>query len=196
MFDWLKKLHMYAGLVSFTAFIVWGVTGIGAVFLPSPGNWRPAPVSDTRFVAFDAPGDLDDKALAVRVFEASGLTMARPPNQARRDNDANLSFVLYTPNGRRDVTYLETERRIRIEVRQNNLAGFLSAMHAGSSRRGPPDWPARVWGYYNEFATWAFCFMTLTGLYLWLATRPRLAWAWLTFGGASAAVAALWVATR
>lgn len=196
MFDWVKKLHIYAGLLTYTAFIVWGVTGIHAVFLPSPGNWKPPEVSDVQEISFEAPGDLDDKELAVRVYEAMDVPMTRPPNNARRDDDHNLTFMLWSANGRRDVTYLESERRIRVEVRPSNLAGFLSAMHTGSSRRGPPDLSARVWGYYNEFANWAFCFMTLSGLYMWLATRPRLVWAWLSFGGAVVFFAALWMVTR
>ena len=196
MFDWIKKLHTYAGLLTFTAFIVWGITGIRAIFLPSPGNWRTAEVTEVREIPFEAPGDLDDKALAVRVFEASGVTMAQPPNRTRRDDNQNLAFTAYTPNGRRDFTYLEAERQIRVEVRQNDLFGFLGSMHAGSSRRGPPDLSARVWGYYNEMANWAFGFLTLTGLYMWLATRPRLVWAWVTFGAATVVFGLLWMVTR
>lgn len=196
MFDWIKRLHTYSGLLTYVALIVWGITGIHAVFLPSPGNWKPQEVSKVVEVPFDAPGDLDDKELALRMFEASGVTMSRPPNGTHRDSSHNLVFSVYTPNGRRDFTYLESDGKIRIEVRQNDISGFLSSMHTGSSRRGPPDLPARVWGYYNEFSTWAFCFMTLSGLYLWLATRPRLQWAWLTFGGTCLVSAALWIVTR
>ena len=45
MYHWMRKIHMYAGLLSFTALLVWGITGIHAVLLPSPGNWKQPPVS-------------------------------------------------------------------------------------------------------------------------------------------------------
>ncbi len=196
MYEWTRKLHNYAGLLTFTALIVWGVTGIHAIFLPSPGNWIPEAVTEEREVPYEAPGDLDDKALSLAVFEASGVTMSLPPPQHHRDADHNLAFSVYTPSGRRDLTYLEAERKIRVEVRQSGAVSFLANMHAGSSRRGPPELSARVWGYYNEFANWAFGFMTLTGMYLWLATRPRLMWAWITCGAAAALCTALWIATR
>jgi hypothetical protein len=196
MYEWTRRLHNYAGLLTFTALIVWGVTGIHAVFLPSPGNWVPEKVSESWEVLYEAPGNLDDKALSLAAFAASGIKMSSPPPQHRRDENNNLSFSVYTPSGRRDLTYLEAERKIRVEVRQNDLFGFLSSMHAGSSRRGPPGFSARVWGYYNEFANWSFGFMTLTGLYLWLATRPRLMWAWITCGIAVTVCAALWMMTR
>ena len=41
MYEWVKKIHMYAGLLTFTAFVVWGVTGIHAVFLAPPGGYVP-----------------------------------------------------------------------------------------------------------------------------------------------------------
>jgi hypothetical protein len=67
-------------------------------------------------------------------------------------------------------------------------------MHTGRTRNGPPDLPARVWGFYNEFSVWAFFFLTFSGLYLWLATRPRLRWAWMTAAAAITIFAALWMA--
>jgi hypothetical protein len=194
MYEWLRKIHMYAGLLSLTAFVVWGVAGVHGAFLPAPGQSRlPAPTG-TRVIPYDAPGDLDDPALARRIFEVSGVTMTYPPNNSRRDKNQDLTFILYSPNGRRDVTYLEREHLIRIEIRQNKLAGFLSSMHTGRTGNGLPDLPARVWGFYNEFSVWAFFFLIFSGLYLWLATRPRLRWAWMTAAAAVTAFAALWVA--
>jgi hypothetical protein len=35
IFAYAKKLHMYAGLLTFSAFLVWGITGVEAVFLPA-----------------------------------------------------------------------------------------------------------------------------------------------------------------
>jgi hypothetical protein len=196
MFAWIKKLHIWAGLLSYTAFIVWGVTGIHAVFLPSPNNWRQPTPTEVRTVSWKAPGTADDKALADLMVAASGLKTVGAPVLRKRDGEQNLTFAVFSPSGRRDLTYLESESKIRIALRQNNLVGFLSAVHAGSSRRGPPELPARVWGYYNEFSIWAVFFMTLSGIYLWLATRPKVVWAWATLGLAGVVFVALWWGTR
>jgi hypothetical protein len=53
-----------------------------------------------------------------------------------------------------------------------------------------------LWGYFNEFSTWAFLFMTFSGLYLWIATRPGLRWAQLTLAATVVVTAALWFAIR
>lgn len=196
MYDWMKKLHMWSGLLSFTAFVVWGVAGVHAVFLPGPGNYQPPEVSATTEIPFEAPGGLDDKALAKLIYENMDLPMSGGHYGVRRDDNQNLSFLVFTVNGRRDLTYLEEQKKVRIEYRQNELAGFLSSMHTGHSRRGPPELPARFWGVYNEFSTWAFLFMSLSGVYLWIASRPGLPWARMCLGGAALVFVVLWVVTR
>ncbi len=195
MFVWIKKLHMYAGLLTFTALVVWGIAGIHAVFLPAPGSQETLP-AEVREIAWKAPGNLDDKALSRAAIAASGLRTVGQPVLHRRDEQQNLTFAVFGPNGRRDLTYLESEGKLRMEIRRNSLAAFLSESHAGSSRRGPPEWGARVWGVYNEFSNWAFAFLIFSGIYLWLATRPRIVWAWSTLALAAAIVAALWWGAR
>ncbi len=85
MYVWMKKIHMYAGLLSFMAFVVWGVTGMQAVFLPAPGKWQPPPVSGQKEVPFEAGGNLDDKTLAKAIYEAANLTMRGGYYNIRRD---------------------------------------------------------------------------------------------------------------
>jgi hypothetical protein len=196
MYEWVKKIHMYSGLLSFMAFVVWGVTGVHAVFLPPPGGYQPPEVSAEQEIPFDGPGDLDDKQLAKRIFETADLRMAGGYYNVHRNQDGNLAFLSYATNGQRDFTYLEDQKLVRIEFRNNDLADFLSSMHTGHSRRGPPDLSSKLWGYYNEFSTWAFFFMVLSGVYMWIATRPGLPWAQICIGAATAAGVVLWVVTR
>lgn len=196
LYEWTKKIHMWSGLLTFTAFVVWGITGIYAVFLPAPGEWKPPEVSSEREFPFEAPGNLDDKELSKRVFEAADLKMAGGHYNVHRDDDQNLAFNVFTSNGRRDVTYLETEKRVRVQFRDGGLGGFVSSMHTAHSRRGAPDLPARMYGVYNEFATWAFLFMSLSGVYMWIATRPELPWARICIGATTAVTVILWWAVR
>ena len=129
---------MWSGLLTFTAFVVWGVTGINAVFLPAPDQYKPPEISREHEFAFEAPGNLDDKELANRIFDAADLKMAGGHYNVHRDDDHHLKFFVFTPNGRRDLTYLEDEKRVRIQFRATGLTGFLSVMHAAHSRRGAP----------------------------------------------------------
>jgi hypothetical protein len=85
---------------------------------------------------------------------------------------------------------------VRVEFRNNDKASILSSMHTAFSRRHPPELPAQLWGYYNELSTWAFLFMTISGVYMWIATRPNLPWARICAAAAVAAGAILWVVVR
>jgi len=113
-----------------------------------------------------------------------------------RNDAGDLTFIAFSANGQRDFTYLEKEHRVRIEFRDGSLGDFLSVMHTGHSRRGPPDLSSRLWGYYNEFSTWAFLFMVLSGIYLWVATRPGMRWALILAGATATITLALWITTR
>ncbi len=187
---------MWSGLLTFAAFVVWGITGINAVFLPAPGDYKPPEISGEYEFAFEAPGNLDDKELAKRIYESADLKMAGGHYNVHRDDDQNLKFFVFTANGRRDLTYLEDEKRVRILLRATGLTGFFSVMHASHSRRGAPDLPARLYGVYNEFATWAFLFMSLSGIYMWIATRPELPWARICIGATTVVTVILWWAVR
>ena len=127
---------MWSGLLTFTAFVVWGITGIYAIFLPAPGEWKPPEVSSRREFSFAAPGNLDDKELAKRVFGAAELKMAGGHYNVHRDDDQNLAFNVFTSNGPRNVTYFEDKKRVLVEFRDGGLGGFVSSMHTAHSRRG------------------------------------------------------------
>ena len=69
-------------------------------------------------------------------------------------------------------------------------------MHASHSRRGAPHISARLYGVYNEVSTGAFFFMSLSGLYMWIATRPGLPWARIIIGATTLATVIMWWAVR
>jgi len=196
LYEWTKKIHMYSGLLTFTAFVVWGVTGIHAVFLAPPGEYKPPPVSSVREIPYKAAGGLDDQQLAKAIFETVAIPLAGGRYNVHRDEQSNLAFNVFTINGGREVTFLEEAGIVRVAHRANSLWSYLSSMHTAHSRRHRLTASVIAWGYFNELATWAFLFMTISGLYMWIATRPGLRWAQLSLGGMGVLTLALWIAIR
>lgn len=196
IYDWTKKVHMYSGLLTFTAFVVWGVTGIHAVFLAPPGEYKPPPVSSVREIPYNAPGGWDDKQLAKAILAVSAIPMAGGQYNIHRDAQSNLAFNVFTINGGREVTFFEDRGIVRVDHRVNSTWDYLSSMHTAHSRRHRQTASVIAWGYFNEFATWAFLFMTLSGVYLWIATRPNLRWAQYSLAGMAALTLGLWIAIR
>lgn len=196
LYEWVRTIHMYSGLLTFMAFVVWGVTGIHAVLLPAPDQFQPPPVSSVRDIPFQAGGDLDDLQLSRAIFDAIQIPLAGGHYNVHRDGQSNLAFNVFTVNGGREVTFLDAQGIVRVTHRRSSVWSYLSSMHTAFSRRHVLAPAAVAWGLFNELAIYAFVFMTVSGVYMWLATRPRMRWAQVLFAGMAVLTAALWIAIR
>jgi hypothetical protein len=54
----------------------------------------------------------------------------------------------------------------------------------------------RLWTWYNEFSIWSLIGMSLSGVYLWLASRPRYRPAIYVFAFGSLSFLLLYMLTR
>lgn len=193
---WIKKLHMYCGLLNFSILVVFGIAGLTATFEPAPQNRTPPPAI-ARFVAYTAPPAMSDKEVADDVYRFLQLPLTAPPRYGiRRDGDNNLAFSLYTVNGERRVTVLEKENRLRVEEARNSIWRYLDNLHSTTIQAPAPDLRLRLWTYYNEFAIWSLIGMALSGLYLWLSSRPRYRPAQIVFLAGSGIFLCLYWLTR
>lgn len=197
MHEWLKKIHAWLGLLSFTVLLVYGITGLSVTMLPAPED-RPRRQAAAEFVDFRVPPNLTDKQVADRVWEALNLPLTNPAPEwsLRRDADNNLTIGFYTPNGPARVTVLEREGRLRLVRERAPWPAFLNNLHASTLRDLPVDWRMRAWVAYNEFAIFALILMSLSGVYLWLSSRPRHLLARLSFFAGTGSFLALYWLSR
>jgi hypothetical protein len=197
VYSLFKKLHMYAGLLNLSILLIFGVAGLWATFEPAPER-RKRPDPDVEFRDFTPPAGLDDKAAADRVHEFLNLPLTTPlPKFAiRRDANNDLALNFYTPNGIRRAVVLEKEHRIRIETQHIGFANYLNGLHTMTLNNRSPDWRVHWWTYYNEFSIWSLIGMSISGVYLWLASRPRYRPARWTFALGSGAFILLYAMTR
>jgi hypothetical protein len=190
---WTKKIHMYAGLLNFTILMVFGVAGIRAT-LQTPRQG--ATEVETR--QFRVPPNLDDFQAAQAAFQFVNAPLSQPPTQrnVHRDGQNDVTFDMGTINGPRTVTLIETQDELRIETHRNRLSAFIDNMHATTMNTTNPDIRIRMWSWYTEFSIWSLIFMSLSGVYLWLSSRPGYRWAQLCFGIGSAAFVLLYILVR
>ena len=191
--DTLKRLHMWVGLFNLTALIVFALTGI-SLSLPDRGGGP----SEERIVDYEAPDDFSDKQVADDLFAKLDIPLVKPiAEQAlRRDGDNALVLSFYSPNGLHRVTVLEEEKKVSIEHTRTSIGRFVSATHGMNLLVAAPDLRSRLWGLYIDVAIFSLMFMVVAGVWLWLASRPRLWWARLSFGAGVALFVFLWIATR
>jgi hypothetical protein len=189
----VRRLHTLAGLFNLTAIVVFAATGI-LMTLPE----RASPPADVSYADYRPPADWSDKAVADDVFRRLRLPLAAPmPEWAiHRDDNHRLTLAFYDPNGITSATVLEAEHRLRIERTRNPFATFIVGAHETTLYGAGPGIRVRLWAAYMDCAIVSLLFMAASGPWLWLASRPRLRWAQVTFGGAVALFAALWALTR
>ena len=195
MHDLLRKIHMYLGLLSWTSLIVFGIAGLTAT-MRNPSESEPLQAAGT--MDFAAPANSTDLQVAEVVWKKLEIPFAAEPRQwsCSRDAQNHLVVSLWTPNGTTEATVLEKESRLSLSSRRNNLAQFLNGLHTSTAVTDMPGWPIRLWGYYNEFAILTLLGMALTGVALWLTSRPRFRLAQIAVACTCVLFAALYFLTR
>ena len=193
----IKKIHMYVGLLNFTILLVFGITGLNAAFERSP-DARPKVEPSVKIEDYTPPPNATDKQVADHIHQTriSGFAHPIPDWFLRRDKQNNLQLDFYSPNGMRRVIVLEKENKIRIENNPVGFWEFVSRMHATTVRANAIDWRMRLWTYYTEFSIWSLIAMALSGIYLWLASRPSHKWALVSFAIGGGSFLILWGLTR
>ena len=159
---WLiKKIHTYAGLLTFVNLAVYGIVGLSALYLLRPHTQPPA----VSYQNFTVEPNLTDRQVAERVCAEMNLSLATPVNSFAIQHDAanNLFLDFRHANGRHQVTVLEKEGRIRIEASRNSLWLYLYTLHETTAEFHSGDWRMQLWADYNEFAMWCLLLMIVSG---------------------------------
>jgi hypothetical protein len=190
------KLHIYAGLLTFTQLMIYGFAGLAAT--GQTAAERPKVPHTIRHTVFTVPPSAPDKEVADAVYRELKLPLTRPmPLFAiKRNVDNDLQLDFYNINGIYRVVVLERENRLRIEEIRNSLAIFLEDMHAITINDPEAPRLLRVWAFYNEVAMWCLLTFVVSGLYLWLSAQARSWWAWGSLAAGTAAFAVLWMSFR
>ena len=189
------KVHIYAGLLTFSQLAIYGAAGLVATAHAEP---RPRAAGTVRHVPFAVPGSKTDKEVADLVHAALKLPLTRPiPRWAIQRTPANdLLLDFYNMNGIYRVVVLEREQRLRIEELRNDFWLYLVIAHAVNISDPEAPQPMRAWGIYNTVAMWCFLGFCVSGVYLWLSAQARSLWAWLLLGAGSALLAGFWMVFR
>jgi hypothetical protein len=197
MTELLKRLHIWIGLFNFTILIVFALAGLHATIMPAPAQ-RPTPAIVTREVEYETPPDFTDAQVADDLYRKLELPLVGPiPEWAIGRNAENvLVLEFHSPNGVHRATVLEEQKKVRIEHSRTTTGEFLNVMHATTIYHSTPDWRVRLWSLYVDLSIFSLLFMVATGMWLWLATRPKLWWAGASFGAGTALFAFLYAVIR
>ena len=171
---WIKKIHMYTGLLNFTILCVFGLAGLVAT-AEAPDIFAAGTVPVGTTLPFRAPGSASDQQVGEIIRE-----QLRPPHAAkptvRRDAQHRLVADFYSVNGLVRATLLESEGQLQVETRRNSIWRFLDNAHATTIQEAAAGWAAGAWAWYIELSIWSLMLMALTGVWLGLTTRWPFWW--------------------
>ena len=194
----VKKIHAYIGLLNLSIVLVWGAIGVYEM-LAARETGRPAPIAEWT-QPYTAPANATDRIVANEVYALIKPPLAGPPGDFALKHDAagNLTLDFYSPNGVTKVTVLEGEHQLRVQKSVNNIWRFVNNLHATTTQdtRGGRFMTLRLWTYYTELSIWSLLAMTISGLLMWMLSRPGYRPAQFTFAAGVALFAVLYMAVR
>jgi hypothetical protein len=188
----VKRLHILVGLFNLTALCVFAVAGITETF---PRGERRA---ETQSVDYEAPRGLDDRQVADDFVSKQQIPLIAPlQGGAVHRNDENMvTFEFHSTNGPGKVTILEPQRKARIELSRVSFGRFMTEAHAATLRGSAPVLTMRLWALYVDCSIFSLLFMTLSGPWLWLTSRPELWWARIALAAGAGVIVFAWMLTR
>src|SRR5688572_2639669 len=146
MMELLRRLHIYSGLFSFTALMVFGAAGLIGAFHADP-RASSRPPAEVRTIDFEVPQGASDREVADLVFARMAFGDAAPvPDWALgRNEDGVLVLHFYGPNGATHASVLEDEKKLHVEIDRSTLGEYINGMHALVISNAGPQWRVRLW---------------------------------------------------
>lgn len=170
---------MYAGLMTFWALLVFGLAGSYVTFR---ADKRTAPKHEAKTVKFETKAGATDREVVDQMRDQLGFVSTRPvPDRViHRDGAGHLAITLLSPNGWVEVIWLHESAEAVVTEIPFSVGEYLNQMHSASPLvRGAPM--RMLWSVYTELSIFTLLFLVLSGIYLWLTSRPKLWWAQASF---------------
>jgi hypothetical protein len=190
---WIRKIHIYLGLLNFSILMVFGLAGLVVTFeAPDITTQKQGP--SIAYREFTPPPSASDKQVGQLIWRDLEPAHAGQP-VVHRDAANRLVTDFYSVNGRVRVTLFEAEHRIEVETRRNSIWRFIDNAHATTIPEQAGG-ATRAWAWYIEFSIWALIGMSLSGIWLGMVSRWRFIWARVSFAAGCAVFLALFFLER
>lgn len=194
---WVRRLHAWAGLLTLTLMLLYGLTGLWLqhrAVLPLPGPHTEQGSETLRLAAPLADVDALRTLLRQRYPQAGeeGRVRLTPP-QTLPTPEGSLTLPARWELRMLDLrhslmaTYVAGTLEVRVETQQANLAASLNRLHRGMGT-------GLGWQLFGDLAALALLLLALTSLFMWtkLHGPGRVGVILLLTGAAGTLLFALW----
>lgn len=187
---WIRRIHIYLGLLNFSLLIVFGLAGLVVTF-QAPDIFKQKQGPAVEYRDFAAPPWASDQDIGQLLAKILAPAHAGVPYVHR--NQANqLVAEFYSPNGLERATLVDGERRVEVQTFRNSIWRFIDNVHATTIAETSNDRALRAWAWYIEFSIWSLIAMSLGGVWLGAAVRWNYRWTKVALAAGSVAFVALY----
>jgi hypothetical protein len=187
---WIRKVHMYLGLVNFTLLILFGLAGL-VVTAEAPDIFRQKDGPAVSSREFTAPPGASDREVAQLLAGSMAPPHANAP-VVRRNAANQLVVEFYSVNGMTRITLAESEHRAQVQTFRNSIWRFIDNAHATTIGERSESAAVHAWAWYIELSIWSLVAMALTGLWLGVSTRGKFRWTPISLAAGCAAFVLLY----
>ena len=176
MYNVIRKVHLYSGLVILVFLMMYFVSGYVLIHRPWFGgqSGKPDPMARTESLA-GYTGERNADALAhyvVQRFALHGRLNVPPPDKQPKDA---IRFSVFRPGTIHEIRIPHDDPdTITIRTTRENLAGLLVHLHRIHGYGG--GWLFDAYVLFNDLASASCILFALTGVYLWWKTATRKIW--------------------
>src|SRR5688572_17263589 len=167
MYDVVRKIHLYAGLVVLVFLMMYFASGYVLIHREWFGGQRGKPDPATATASIAGLASREPHAIAEHLNLHGRVTV--PPKQP---SDA-VRFNVFRPGTTLQVEVPHAGDAARVTTVRENLAGVIVHLHRIHGYGGGPIWNTFV--LFNDLASFSCILFALTGVYLWWKTAKRKA---------------------
>ena len=187
MYNAIRKVHLYTGLVILVFLMLYFVSGYVLIHRPWFGgqSGKPDPMTRTESLAgYTGPRTPD--ALAAYVpghLALHGRVNVPPPDNQPKDS---IRFSVFRPGTIHEVRIPHDDpETLTIRTTRENAAGLLVHLHRIHGY-GSGELAFNAYVLFNDLASVSCILFALTGVYLWWKTAKRKIWGVLCLAGSCA----------
>jgi len=187
---WIRRIHIYLGLLNFSLLIVFGLAGL-VVTMEAPDIFRQKQGPSVEFRDFTPEASASDREVGQALARTLDPAHSGPPI-VRRNAANQLVADFYSVNGLVRATLLEGEHRVQMQTFRNSIWRFIDNVHATTIAESSRDGAVHAWAWYIEFSIWSLIAMALSGVWLGVSGRWNFRWTWVSLAAGCAIFAVLY----
>lgn len=178
VYQWTRKLHLYAGLFISPFLLVYAVS---TIYLNH--SVRPKPVDEQLgTMPLQLEQDLEGMDLVNSVLDQLELSGEIVGRGQIRNNQTTIRVA--RPGMVKVVTVNLEQQQATIMERSNGLLGAINYLHFNPGLHRVPNWGmTKFWGWLADATVYLTLFLTISGIYLWLFIKAERKIGWIMLGG-------------